>query len=77
MKYLVILSALFCLVACSKNSLNRPDYVLVIHGGAGVMDKKDFTPELEKAYLDKLQEALDSGDVQCRQGIGVFRDGRK
>jgi beta-aspartyl-peptidase (threonine type) len=68
MKYLVILSALFCLVACSQNSPNRPDYVLVIHGGAGVMDKKDFTPELEKAYLDKLREALDSGEAVLKRG---------
>ena len=32
------------------------------------MDPKDFTPELEKAYLDKLQEALDSGEAVLKTG---------
>ncbi len=32
------------------------------------MDRKDFTPELEKAYLDKLQEALDSGEAILKSG---------
>lgn len=32
------------------------------------MDKKDFTPELEKAYTDKLQEALDSGEAILKSG---------
>jgi len=32
------------------------------------MDKKDFSPELEKAYLDKLQEALDSGEAILKSG---------
>lgn len=61
MKYIVFSLAFLLIVACSTEKSHRPDYVLVIHGGAGVMKPKDFTPELEKAYLDKLQEALDSG----------------
>ena len=32
------------------------------------MEKKDFTPELEKEYLDKLQEALDSGEAILKSG---------
>lgn len=61
MKNIIYIFALLLIVACSPQQTKRPDYVLVIHGGAGVLDPKDFTPELEKAYLDKLQEALDSG----------------
>ena len=61
MKNIIYIFALLLVVACSPQQTKRPDYVLVIHGGAGVLDPKDFTPELEKAYLDKLQEALDSG----------------
>jgi len=68
MKYLLISLALFFVVACSPEKSQRQDYVLVIHGGAGVMDPKDFTPELEKAYLDKLQEALDSGEAVLKTG---------
>ena len=59
---------LILLIACSTQKTERPEYVLVIHGGAGVIERKDFTPELEKAYLDKLQEALDSGEAILKSG---------
>ena len=36
-------------------------FTLVIHGGAGTIEKQDMTPELEAAYLKGLQEALDAG----------------
>jgi beta-aspartyl-peptidase (threonine type) len=68
MRYIFFSLALFLLTACSLEKSPCPEYVLVIHGGAGVMDRKDFTPELEKAYLDKLQEALDSGSAILAAG---------
>jgi L-asparaginase / beta-aspartyl-peptidase len=34
---------------------------LVIHGGAGTILKKSMTPEMEMAYNEALQAALDSG----------------
>ncbi|EMT6381614.1 isoaspartyl peptidase/L-asparaginase [Providencia rettgeri] len=34
---------------------------LVIHGGAGTITKNTITPEQEKAYQDKLNEALKAG----------------
>jgi len=68
MKILVKFILLFLLFGCISDQTFRPDYVLVIHGGAGVMEKKDFTPELEKEYLDKLQEALDSGESILKSG---------
>ena len=48
-------------------------FTLAIHGGAGTIQKEDMTPELEKAYLKGLQEALDAGKVivdisQCQGG---------
>jgi beta-aspartyl-peptidase (threonine type) len=36
-------------------------YGLVIHGGAGTILRSDLSPELEKAYTDKLREALEAG----------------
>jgi L-asparaginase / beta-aspartyl-peptidase len=36
-------------------------YTMVIHGGAGTIVKEDMTPELEKAYLEGLDEALKAG----------------
>jgi len=67
-RLIAILIILFAIVACDYEKPTDQEYVLVIHGGAGVMEKKDFTPELEKAYLDKLQEALDSGETILKAG---------
>jgi beta-aspartyl-peptidase (threonine type) len=36
-------------------------FALVIHGGAGTIKKEFMTPEMETAYITKLQEALDVG----------------
>lgn len=36
-------------------------FTMAIHGGAGTIQKEDMTPELEKAYLEGLQLALDAG----------------
>jgi beta-aspartyl-peptidase (threonine type) len=36
-------------------------FTLVIHGGAGTILKQDMTPELEKAYQEGLQQALEAG----------------
>lgn len=41
---------------------------LVIHGGAGTILKEDMTPELEKAYQQGLQAALDAGYAVLDQG---------
>jgi hypothetical protein len=35
---------------------------LVIHGGAGTITRENMTPELEKQYRDKMEEALKAGD---------------
>ena len=35
------------------------DFTIAIHGGAGTILKEDMTPELEAAYFDGLQQALD------------------
>lgn len=34
---------------------------LVIHGGAGTIKKENMSPELEKKYNEKLEEALNTG----------------
>lgn len=36
-------------------------YTIAIHGGAGTILKADLTPELEQAYTQALQQALDTG----------------
>lgn len=47
---------------------NRPDYAIVIHGGAGTIKKENMTPEKEKAYKTKLNQALDIGEGILKKG---------
>ncbi len=43
-------------------------FSIAIHGGAGTILKEDMTFELEKAYLQGLQEALDAGYAVLEEG---------
>ena len=47
--------------AQKKSKKMGAKFVLVIHGGAGTILKENMTPEKEKAYMDKLTEALIAG----------------
>jgi len=40
---------------------NDTPIAIAIHGGAGTIERKDFTPEYEKAYRAKLKEAVEKG----------------
>jgi beta-aspartyl-peptidase (threonine type) len=42
--------------------------VFVIHGGAGTIERSSMTPEREKRYRDKLEEAL-------KTGYGILKGG--
>ena len=43
-------------------------YTLVIHGGAGTILKDEMTPDLEKAYMDGLNQALEAGFAVLEEG---------
>jgi beta-aspartyl-peptidase (threonine type) len=43
-------------------------YTLVIHGGAGTIIKEDMTPELEKAYMEGLSDAVQAGFAVLDEG---------
>ncbi|HAQ21154.1 MAG TPA: beta-aspartyl-peptidase [Prolixibacteraceae bacterium] len=43
-------------------------YSLVIHGGAGVMDKKSMTPEMQNEYISVLNRVLHIGDSVLTNG---------
>ena len=44
------------------------NFTIVVHGGAGTILKEDMTPELEKAYQEGLQQALDASYAVLEQG---------
>jgi beta-aspartyl-peptidase (threonine type) len=41
---------------------------MVIHGGAGTINREDMSDELEKAYMQGLQNALDAGYAVLEEG---------
>ncbi|MCF8366494.1 MAG: isoaspartyl peptidase/L-asparaginase [Bacteroidales bacterium] len=70
MKILIFLFlVLVILAACTPAHQKKTDsqvsekheWALVVHGGAGNLNPDDFTDEKEKAYREKLSEALSAG----------------
>ena len=59
MKQFLLLTLL--VLGMNANAQTDSNVVLVIHGGAGTILKKNMTPEKETAYRAKLTEALEAG----------------
>lgn len=59
---------LFAALSFSILIFSQKKYVLVIHGGAGTITKESMTPEKEKAYTEKLSEALKAGFSEIQKG---------
>lgn len=60
LRYLII-SLFFLSAIIAQETSEKKVYGLVVHGGAGTLTKGTFTAEEEKAYEDKLSEAIDAG----------------
>ena len=55
-------------LAISCQTVQRPSYVLVIHGGAGGIGRENMTAEQEEAYLSTMVEALGAGEAILKGG---------
>lgn len=73
----VLLASLFSHVTAQKGGFGEtaqlqspqaPRLGFIIHGGAGVIKKGSLTPEKEKEYKDKLEEALLAGYKALQAG---------
>lgn len=74
------LMAIFVLHSCStsqadadtqtsvKKTTEKPDWVIVIHGGAGSIERKYISEERELLFREKLQEALNVGTEILKNG---------
>lgn len=62
--FLTLFLQLFIFSLCYGQS----PIAIVVHGGAGTISRDRMTPELEKAYRQKLEEAL-------RKGYGILQNG--
>ena len=63
--YSIILYLL--IISCQSNTVENK-IAIVIHGGAGTILKENMTPELESAYLQKLEEAVKIGYEILKNG---------
>ena len=63
------LISLILLLICSCQSTESENSIaIVIHGGAGTILKENMTPELESSYLNKLEEAVQTGYEILKNG---------
>ncbi len=58
----------FILLLNSVPVFSQNNFGIVIHGGAGTILKKNMTPEKEKAYKAKLEEAIREGHTILKEG---------
>ncbi|NPD44224.1 MULTISPECIES: isoaspartyl peptidase/L-asparaginase family protein [unclassified Lentimicrobium] len=73
-KYLPII--LILLWSCQMEVKNEkeqkiqtnPDWTIVIHGGAGDIEKEGFSEERQSEYKQKLEEAIQAGSVILENG---------
>ncbi|WP_300531717.1 isoaspartyl peptidase/L-asparaginase family protein [Maricaulis sp.] len=65
-----ILAAMSAALPTAPQALgqDRPDWALVVHGGAGVIERGAMTPETEAAYRASMQAALDRGETVLEAG---------
>lgn len=62
MKYVLLLVTIFISHMAIAQMKDTTKYVLVIHGGAGTILKKNMSPEKEEMYKQSLQKALNAGE---------------
>jgi len=63
-----LLSLLFLFLASILIAQPAKNYALVIHGGAGVMDKDKMSPEIQNEYIAALNKVLRVGDSVLANG---------
>ncbi|BAO54735.1 isoaspartyl peptidase/L-asparaginase family protein [Nonlabens marinus] len=80
MKKLLFLASFALLLSCQEKQTEptatpvadepqqTSEFAIVIHGGAGTIERKNMTPELEAAYNAKLTEAIKTGHEILKNG---------
>ncbi|MEO0898832.1 MAG: isoaspartyl peptidase/L-asparaginase [Bacteroidota bacterium] len=73
--YLLLILGLMSFSSCDTSNAQenpknkkRPEWALVIHGGAGYMSPDKMEASLDKEYRDGLAEALDAGERVLANG---------
>jgi beta-aspartyl-peptidase (threonine type) len=72
MKALLVILALVIATTLCPPVDAAPGWAIIIHGGAGVIERKDLTPEQEAAYRASLTKAIGAGsDVLKKSGTAL------
>lgn len=61
-------AAALSLLATAAHAEDAPKWSLAIHGGAGVIERAELSPERDAAYRAGLQAALDAGSAVLAKG---------
>ncbi|MBK8840620.1 MAG: isoaspartyl peptidase/L-asparaginase [Hyphomonadaceae bacterium] len=70
--FLAIAAALLSACASVETPMAKPEWTLLIHGGAGVMRRAEMTPGMDAAYRAGLNDALEAGSkVLAGGGLAV------
>lgn len=64
----LLLSCFSSTVSNAQDKNKKGEYVLVVHGGAGTINKSNMTPALEAAYTAGLRQAIEAGYEMIRKG---------
>ena len=74
MKNIFIITVILLFVSChSEKDKQQPTFGIVIHGGAGTILKENMSDEMERAYIEKLTEAIATGYAILKAG-GTSQD---
>lgn len=65
---LLILSMLALILAVGAAQAEPARWAIAVHGGAGVIERKDLTPEAEAAYRAAMTHAVEKGSAILRSG---------
>lgn len=68
MKWLKLLALFLFSALAVQVSAQQKKYVMVIHGGAGTILKKNMSPEKEADYIAALTKALNAGYAEIKAG---------
>ncbi|MBB6236239.1 beta-aspartyl-peptidase (threonine type) [Pedobacter sp. AK013] len=68
MKLLKLLTLFLFSALTLQVSAQQKKYIMVIHGGAGTILKKNMTPEKEASYIAVLTQALQAGYAEIKAG---------
>ncbi|MBA3663226.1 MAG: isoaspartyl peptidase/L-asparaginase [Bacteroidetes bacterium] len=72
MKKIIFFLVLPLVFFSQQKQNSKKNFAIVVHGGAGTILKKNMSDELEKAYKEKLEEAMQAGyDTLSRGGTST------